>query len=76
METAFGILLFVLVYGAVAYVIYDELTGKRSGLRRWGVTFLSHQAEKQPAVRSELPARGGAARHTAARSRRRAPAQP
>jgi hypothetical protein len=35
METAFGILLFVLVYGAVAYVIYDELTGKTSGLRHW-----------------------------------------
>jgi hypothetical protein len=35
METAFGILLFVIVYGAVAYVIYDEVTGKRAGLRRW-----------------------------------------
>jgi hypothetical protein len=34
METAFGIVLFVLVYGAVAYLIYDEVTGKRSGLRR------------------------------------------
>jgi hypothetical protein len=35
METAFGILLFLLVYGAVTYVIYQEVTGKRSGLRRW-----------------------------------------
>jgi hypothetical protein len=33
METAFGILLFVLVYGGVAYVIYNELTGKWLGVR-------------------------------------------
>lgn len=66
METAFGILLFVLVYGAVAYVIYDEVTGKRAGLRRW-------QARR---ARQRGPARVGAARHTTARSRSRAPAQP
>jgi hypothetical protein len=35
MATAFGILLFVLVYGAVAYGIYNELTGKRPGLGWW-----------------------------------------
>jgi len=33
MRTAFGILLFVLVYGPIAYMIYDELTGRRSRLR-------------------------------------------
>ena len=27
MSTAFGIFLFVLVYGAVAYLIYDDVTG-------------------------------------------------
>jgi hypothetical protein len=40
MEAAFGILLFVLVYGAVAYIIYDDVTGGRlrlreSPARRW-----------------------------------------
>jgi hypothetical protein len=43
MGTAFGILLFVLVYGAVAYVVYDEVTGKRSGLRRWQARRAEHR---------------------------------
>ena len=29
-NTATGILLFVVVYGPVAYMVYDELTGRRS----------------------------------------------
>jgi len=33
METAFGILLFLLVYGFVAYVVHDELKKTRSGVR-------------------------------------------
>ena len=34
MATAFGILLFVVVYGAVAYVVYADVTKERSGRRR------------------------------------------
>ena len=34
MATAFGILLFVVVYGAVACVIYADVTKERSRLRR------------------------------------------
>ncbi len=33
MSTAFGILLFVLVYGTVAYMVYDDVMGRRSPLR-------------------------------------------
>jgi hypothetical protein len=33
MSTAFGIFLFVLVYAPVAYMIYDDMTGRRSPLR-------------------------------------------
>ena len=33
MATAFAILLFVLVYGRVAYIVYDDSTGGRSRLR-------------------------------------------
>jgi hypothetical protein len=33
METAFGIVLFLLVYGPVAYMVYDEVTGRRAGFR-------------------------------------------
>jgi hypothetical protein len=39
MSSAFGILLFVLVYAPIAYMVYDELTGRRSRARslvaRW-----------------------------------------
>jgi hypothetical protein len=35
METAFGILLFVSVYGGVACIIYDYVAGERSRLRPW-----------------------------------------
>ena len=30
MASAFGILLFVLTYGTVAYMVYDEVSGRRS----------------------------------------------
>jgi len=39
MNTAFGIVLFLLVYGPIAYMVYDELTGRRSRVQsrvaRW-----------------------------------------
>jgi hypothetical protein len=34
MATAFGILLFVVVYGAVAYVVYADVTKERSDRHR------------------------------------------
>lgn len=33
METAFGIVLFLVVYVPVAYMVYDELTGRGSRVR-------------------------------------------
>lgn len=33
MSTAFGILLFVIVYGPVAYLVYVEVTGRRLRIR-------------------------------------------
>jgi hypothetical protein len=33
METAFGIVLFLLVYGLVGYIIYDDVTGHRARVR-------------------------------------------
>jgi hypothetical protein len=33
MSTAFGILLFLIAYGPVAYLIYKDVTGRRSGAR-------------------------------------------
>jgi hypothetical protein len=33
MRTAFGTLLFVLVYGPIAYMVYAEVKGQRSGVR-------------------------------------------
>lgn len=33
MGTAFGIALFVLTYGTVAYMVYDEVSGRRSRRR-------------------------------------------
>ncbi len=33
MRTAFGIALFILVYAPIAYMVYDELTGRRSPIR-------------------------------------------
>jgi hypothetical protein len=35
METVFGILLFVFVYGVVACIIYDNVADERSRLRPW-----------------------------------------
>lgn len=36
MASAFGILLFVLTYGTVAYMVYDEVSGRRSRRRAAG----------------------------------------
>jgi hypothetical protein len=33
MSTAFGIFLFLIAYGPVAYLIYNDVTGRRSGAR-------------------------------------------
>jgi hypothetical protein len=33
MRLAFGILLFVLVYAPIAYMVFDELRGRRSRVR-------------------------------------------
>jgi hypothetical protein len=33
MSTAFGIVLFVLVYAPIAYMVFDELTGRRPSVR-------------------------------------------
>lgn len=33
MRTAFGILLFVIVYAPIAFLIYNELTGRRTSIR-------------------------------------------
>jgi hypothetical protein len=33
MRTAFGIVLFVVVYAPIAYMVYDELAGRRSRVR-------------------------------------------
>lgn len=48
MATAFGILLFVLVYGYVAYIVYDDVTGGRSRLERSS----RHRVSTQPQLRS------------------------
>ena len=34
MQTAFGILLFVLAYGPVAYMVYADVKGQRPRVRR------------------------------------------
>jgi hypothetical protein len=36
MGTAFGIALFVLTYGTVAFMVYDEVSGRRSRRRALG----------------------------------------
>jgi len=36
MSTAFGIALFVLTYGTVAYMVYDEVSGRRTRRRPMG----------------------------------------
>jgi hypothetical protein len=33
MDSAFGIVLFLLVYGPVVYMVYDEITGHRASVR-------------------------------------------
>jgi hypothetical protein len=53
METAFGILLFVLIYGPIAYMVYAELKGRRSrlGPRPAAIARREHRTGLQPASR-------------------------
>lgn len=52
METAFGILLFVFVYGCVAYIIYDYVTGERSRGRPRAARIAKHRGTTAPAQQS------------------------
>jgi hypothetical protein len=54
MGTAFGILLFVLVYGPVAYLAYDELTGRRSRIRARVVRAAHPRRTRRVAARGPL----------------------
>ena len=51
MQTAFGILLFVLIYGPIAYMVYAELKGRRSrlGPRRAATARRAHRTRLQAA---------------------------
>lgn len=44
-NTAIGILLFAVVYGPVAYMVYDELTGRRSHI--WSRVVASERHRRQ-----------------------------
>jgi hypothetical protein len=48
LDTTFGILLFVLVYGVVACIIYDDVAGERSRLRPLLARGTRHQATNRP----------------------------
>ena len=53
MRTAFGILLFVIVYAPIAYMVYDELTGRRSRVRsRVGHSARQQRRHRQPQLTS------------------------
>ena len=53
-NTAFGILLFMVVYGPVAYIVYDELTGRRSHIWSWVVPGERHRRQDR---RAPVPGR-------------------
>jgi hypothetical protein len=53
MATAFGIALFVLTYGTVAYMVYDEVSGRRSRRRSLGT--------RRSRLRHRRPQRGAGA---------------
>ena len=73
MEAAFGILLFVLVYGAVAYVIYDDVTGRRPRIRQSPVASATRASTNRATTAQErlpvLTVRVGFADHTSPRLR-------
>jgi hypothetical protein len=48
MRNAFGILLFVVVYAPIAYMVYDELTGRRSRVRSRVGRSARHQRGHRP----------------------------
>lgn len=63
MSTAFGILLFVVVYAPIAYMIYDEQTGRRSRVgSRLGRSARQQRRHRQPQSR----AASSTSRHDAA----------
>lgn len=43
MSTAFGILLFLIVYGPVAYLIFGDVTARRSGARPRAAQSAAHR---------------------------------
>ena len=47
METVFSIVLFLVVYVPVAYMVYDELTGRRSRVRVPGARRAPLQRRRQ-----------------------------
>ena len=53
-NTAFGILLFVVVFGPVAYMVYDELTGRRAHIWLRVVPGERHRRKDQ---RAPVPSR-------------------
>ncbi len=53
-NTAIGILLFVVVYSPVAYIVYDELTGRRSHI--WSQVVPGERARRKDR-RAPLPSR-------------------
>ena len=59
MSTAFGILLFVVVYAPIAYMVYDELTGRRS--RVWSRVA---RAARRPRRRQRLDLLSGSQRQS------------
>lgn len=55
MSTAFGILLFVVAYAPIAYMVYDELTGRRSRVRsRVGRSARQQRRHRRPQLTSPL----------------------
>jgi hypothetical protein len=58
MRTSFGILLFVLVYAPIVYMVYDELTGRRSPVR----SLLARGRRSVGTARRDLSAAGSRAR--------------
>jgi hypothetical protein len=47
---AFGILLFVFVYGVIACMIYDDVAGERSRLRPWLARGTRRLARNRPST--------------------------
>ena len=54
MSTAFGILLFLIVYGPVAYLIYDDVTARRSEARPRVAQSAQHRATEPLKLRGHF----------------------